>query len=106
MANNNGLRLLRTCVDHDLVVTNTFFKHPDAHTATWLSPGGRYWATKDYILVNRPFWPSVRDTRVMPNALTHDSDHSMVVCDIRLRLINTALRGQRIPAQPPRAWHP
>ena len=22
--------------------TNTFFKHPDAHTATWLSPGGRY----------------------------------------------------------------
>ena len=58
MANNNGLRLLRTCVDHDLGVTNTF-KHPDAHTATWLSPGGRYWATKDYILVNRPFWPSV-----------------------------------------------
>ena len=100
MANNNGLRLLRTCVDHDLVVTNTFFKHPDAHTATWLSPGGRYWATKDYILVNRPFWPSVRDTRVMPNALTHDSDHSMVVCDIRLRLTNTALRGQRIPLQP------
>ena len=47
MANNNGLRLLRTCVDHDLVVTNTFFKHPDAHMATWLSPGGRYWATKD-----------------------------------------------------------
>ena len=37
MANNNGLRLLRTCVDHDLVVTNTFFKHPDAHTATWLN---------------------------------------------------------------------
>ena len=48
---------------HNLVVTNTFFKHPDAHTATWLSHGGRYWATKDYILVNRPFWPSVRDTR-------------------------------------------
>ena len=52
------------------------------------------------VLVNRPFWPSVRDTRVMPNALTHDSDHSMVVCDIRLRLTNTALRGQRIPPQP------
>ena len=29
MANNNGLRLLRTCVDHDLVVTNPFF------TAWW-----------------------------------------------------------------------
>ena len=54
MANNNGLRLLRTCVDHDLVVTNTFFKHPDARTATWLSPGVHYWATKEYNLVLNP----------------------------------------------------
>ena len=105
MANNNGLRLLRTCVDHDLVVTNTF-KHPDAHTATWLSPGGRYWATKDYILVNRPFWPSVQDTRAMPNALTHDSDHTWW-CVAYTSVSPTQPSVDRgYPPSPAYAWHP
>ena len=32
-----------------------------------------------------------RDTLVMPNTLTHDTDHSMVVSDIRLLLLSSLL---------------
>ena len=101
MANDNGIRCLRLCAAHDMAVCNTFFRHRDAQTATWRSPNGRDWATLDYVLINRPYLGSVRDCRSLPDAVTHYSDHNLVVCILRLRLPNTARRAPAL-ARPPR----
>ena len=86
MANDNGRRCLQLCATHGLLVANTFFKHKDEHTASWVSNTGTHWAMLDLILVSKRFQSSVRDTRVLPAATAHDSDHRLVVCDLRLRL--------------------
>jgi hypothetical protein len=67
-------------------VTNTFFQHRDEHTASWRSNTGTHWATLDLVLISRRFRSSVLDTRVLPAAVSHDSDHRLVVCDLHLRL--------------------
>jgi hypothetical protein len=67
-------------------VANTFFQHPDCHTASWSSNTGRHWAAIDLVLVSRRFRSSIQDTRVMPGAVSHFTDHRLVVCDITLRL--------------------
>ena len=85
-ANDNGRRCLQLCTDHGLVVGNTFFRHPDASTATWRAPGGENWATIDLVLVSRRFRSSVLNVQALPAAVSHSSDHTLVVCDMRLRL--------------------
>lgn len=86
VVNSNGRRCLQLCASHGLFVANTFFKHSDQHTASWLSNTGQHWATLDLVLVSRRFRSSVLDTRVLPAATAHDTDHRLVVCDVRLRL--------------------
>ncbi|VDL85405.1 unnamed protein product, partial [Schistocephalus solidus] len=41
--NDNGLFLLRTCVDHRLLLTYTFFLLPRWEKATWMHPQSRRW---------------------------------------------------------------
>ncbi|VDL85310.1 unnamed protein product [Schistocephalus solidus] len=36
--NDNGLLLLRTCAEHRLLLTNTFFRLPTREKATWMHP--------------------------------------------------------------------
>ncbi|VDL94764.1 unnamed protein product [Schistocephalus solidus] len=39
--NDNGLLLLRTCAEHHLLLTNTFFRLPTREKATWMHPRSR-----------------------------------------------------------------
>ena len=91
--NNNGRRCLQLCANNGLLVANTFFPHPDHHTATFVSNTGNRWAALDLILVSRRFRSSIKDTRVLPRATSHPTDHRLVVCDIALRL--------KAPPKPP-----
>ncbi|BHF72390.1 hypothetical protein SprV_0401545500 [Sparganum proliferum] len=50
---DNGLFLLRTCAEHHLILTNTFFRLPMREEATWMHPRSRQWHLLDYILVRR-----------------------------------------------------
>ena len=93
VANNNGRRCLQLCSSNSLLVANTFFPHPDHHTATFVSNTGNRWAALDLILVSRRFRSSIKDTRVLPQATSHPTDHRLVVCDIALRL--------KAPPKPP-----
>ncbi|VDM00222.1 unnamed protein product [Schistocephalus solidus] len=36
--NDNGLFLLRACAEHRLLLTNTFYRLPMLHKATWVPP--------------------------------------------------------------------
>ena len=98
-ANNNGRRCLELCASHGLFVANTYFQHRDVHTASFVSNTKRYWATLDLFLVSQRFRSSVLDTRVLPSATAHSTDHRLVVCDIALRLQRP---NAPVAAKPPR----
>nr|VZI08472.1 unnamed protein product [Spirometra erinaceieuropaei] len=49
-SNDNGLLLLRTCAEHRLILTNTFFCLPEREKATWRHPRSRQWHLLDYVL--------------------------------------------------------
>ncbi|VDM00437.1 unnamed protein product [Schistocephalus solidus] len=51
--NDNGLLLLRTCAEHHLLLTNTFFRLPTREKATWMHPQLRRCHLLDYVLVRR-----------------------------------------------------
>ncbi|BHF76059.1 hypothetical protein SprV_0501915700 [Sparganum proliferum] len=50
-SNDNGLLLLRTCAEHRLILTNTFFCLPEREKATWRHLRSRQWHLLDYVLV-------------------------------------------------------
>nr|VZI03351.1 unnamed protein product [Spirometra erinaceieuropaei] len=50
-SNDNGLLLLRTCAEHRLILTNTFFCLPEREKATWRHPRSRQWHLLDCVLV-------------------------------------------------------
>ncbi|VDM03373.1 unnamed protein product, partial [Schistocephalus solidus] len=51
--NDNGLLYLRTCAEHCLLLTNTFFRLPKREKAIWMHPRSRRWHLLDYVLVRR-----------------------------------------------------
>nr|VZI26606.1 unnamed protein product [Spirometra erinaceieuropaei] len=58
--NENGLLLLRTCAEHHLILTNTFFRLSMREKAIWMHPRSRQWHMLDYVFVWR------RDQRDVP----------------------------------------
>ncbi|VDM02792.1 unnamed protein product [Schistocephalus solidus] len=65
--NDNGL-LLRTCAEHRLLLTNTFFRLQTRTKATWMRPRSRRWHLLDYDLVWRRDRQDVLVTKVIRDA--------------------------------------
>nr|XP_027238039.1 uncharacterized protein LOC113829139 [Penaeus vannamei] len=72
--NSNSNMLLELCIEHDLAITNTFFKTPDNWYNTWYHPQSKQWHLLDYVLVHRDDLKDVCSTRVMRGA-DCDTDH-------------------------------
>uniref|UniRef100_A0A183SZ38 Endo/exonuclease/phosphatase domain-containing protein n=1 Tax=Schistocephalus solidus TaxID=70667 RepID=A0A183SZ38_SCHSO len=83
--NYNCLLLLRTCAEHRLIMTNTFFRLPKRQKATWVHPRSRHWHLLDYVLVRRRDKQDVLVTKAIPDA-DGWTDHCLVISKIRLRL--------------------
>nr|VZI46679.1 unnamed protein product [Spirometra erinaceieuropaei] len=66
-SNDNGL-LLRTCAEHCLILTNTFFCLPEREKATWRHPRSRQWHLLDYVLVRRRDQRDVLVTKAIAGA--------------------------------------
>lgn len=83
--NERGNRLVEFCTEHNLVVTNTWFKNHERRLYTWMRPGdtGRYQI--DYIMVRQRFRNQVLDCKTFPGADV-DSDHNLLVMKCRLKL--------------------
>nr|VZI47500.1 unnamed protein product [Spirometra erinaceieuropaei] len=84
-SNDNGLLLLRTCAEHRLILTNTFFCLPEREKATWRHPRSRQWHLLDYVLVRRR---DQRDVLVTTEIAGADgwTDHRLVISKMRIRL--------------------
>lgn len=95
--NNNGKRLLDFCIIHDLIITNTFFKHKDIHKFTRVQPSRGERSIIDYVLVERENRSIIRDVRVKRSFEIH-SDHFLLVAEIRTEgevAKNNKVVGQR-----------
>nr|VZI38811.1 unnamed protein product [Spirometra erinaceieuropaei] len=84
-SNDNGLLLLRTCAEHRLILTNTFFCLPEREKATWRHPRSRQWHLMDYVLVRRRDQRDVLVAKAIAGAggWTY---HRLVISKMRIRL--------------------
>ncbi|BHF67139.1 hypothetical protein SprV_0301016300 [Sparganum proliferum] len=84
-SNDNGLLLLRTCAEHRLILTNTFFCLSEREKATWRHPRSRQWHLLDYVLVRRRDQRDVLVTKVIAGADAW-TDHRLIISKMRIRL--------------------
>nr|VZI19558.1 unnamed protein product [Spirometra erinaceieuropaei] len=84
-SNDNGLLLLRTCAEHRLILTNTFFCLPEQEKATWRHPRSRHWHLVDYVLVRRRDQRDVLVTKAIAGA-DGWTDYRLVISKMRIRL--------------------
>nr|VZH95518.1 unnamed protein product [Spirometra erinaceieuropaei] len=84
-SNDDGLLLLRTCAEHRLILTNTFFCLPEREKATWRHPRSRQWHLLDYVLVRRRDQWDVLMTKAIAGA-DGWTDHRLVISKMRIRL--------------------
>ncbi|BHF67679.1 hypothetical protein SprV_0301070700 [Sparganum proliferum] len=84
-SNDNGLLLLRTCAEHRLILTNTFFCLPEREKATWRHPRSRQWHLLDYVLVRRRDQRDVLVTKAIAGA-DGWTGHRLVISKMRIRL--------------------
>lgn len=92
--NERGERLLEFASAHDLFICNTRFEQKASRKWTWRSPDGQHHNMIDLVLVEKRWKSSIRNCRTYQGA-DIASDHSLVLCHIKLRLKQRKRRNQR-----------
>jgi hypothetical protein len=83
--NERGERLLEFATVHNLYICNTRFEQKPIRKWTWASPDGIHRNMIDLILIQQRWKTSVINCRTFQSA-DISSDHSLVLCNIKLRL--------------------
>ncbi|VDL96345.1 unnamed protein product [Schistocephalus solidus] len=81
--NDNGLLLLRTCAEHRLLLTNTFFRLPTREKATRMHPRSRCWQLLDYVLVRKRDRQDVLVTKAIRDT-DGWTDHRLIISQMKL----------------------
>ena len=81
--NSNGELLISVCSEHQLCITNTFFKHRPAHKFSWMHPRSKNWHLIDFVITRQRDLPDILDTRAMRGA-NCSTDHIMIRTKARL----------------------
>ncbi|CAF3333574.1 unnamed protein product [Rotaria socialis] len=83
--NERGDRLLEFATLHNLNICNTRFQQKANRKWTWASPDGVHKSMIDLVLIQRRWKSSATNCRTFQSA-DISSDHSLVLCNIKLRL--------------------
>lgn len=75
----NGATLLDICLEKNLFVANTFFRHKKIHTYTWQKQELR--SMIDLVLVDERLKNNFVDTRVY-RGTNVETDHYLVICQL------------------------
>jgi len=94
--NDRGERLLEFASKNELLITNTRFQQKDSRKWTWMAPDGKHTNMIDLVLVDRRWKTAVRVCRTFQGA-DISSDHSLVMCKLKLRLKSTPRQQRREP---------
>nr|VZI42995.1 unnamed protein product [Spirometra erinaceieuropaei] len=84
-SNDNVLLLLRTCAEHRLILTTTFFCVSEREQATWRHPRSRQWHLLDYVLVRRRDQLDVLVTKAIAGSDVWTNDR-VVISNMRISL--------------------
>ncbi|XP_053873541.1 uncharacterized protein LOC128831252 [Malaclemys terrapin pileata] len=84
--NSNGLLLLKTCAAHDLLISNTVFRHPTRNRTSWMNPRSKHWHLIDYVIIRRRDRQDIRVTKAMCGADCW-TDHRLIVSKMKLRIM-------------------
>ncbi|KAJ8717892.1 hypothetical protein PYW07_005822 [Mythimna separata] len=85
VCNDNGDRFIDFCQNHDLTIGGTLFIHGDHHKYTWNSPDGVTKNQIDHLAISSKWRSSLLDVRNRRGA-DIDSDHHLVVAEVRLKV--------------------
>ena len=83
--NSNGLLLLQTCAEHELLITNTVFRLPTRNRTLWMHPRSKHWHLIDYVIVRNGDRQDVRVTKSMCGADCW-TDHRLIVTKLNIRV--------------------
>ena len=83
--NSNGLLFLRTCAEHDILITKTVFCLPDRNKTSWMHPRSKHCHVIDYVIVRRTGRQDVRVTKTICGAGCQ-TDHKLNVSKLNLRI--------------------
>ena len=92
--NERGERLLEFATLHNLFICNTRFEQKPNGKWTWASPDGIHRNMIDLILIQQRWKTSVINCRTFHSA-DIISDHSLVLCNIKLRLKKLSNRSEQ-----------
>ena len=84
--NDNGHRLVDVCRTTNLCIMDTWFPRKQIHHWTWYSNDGITRKSIDHILVSARWKSAVSHCRVYRGAQLGNTDHRMLVAEMRLRL--------------------
>ena len=83
--NSNGLLLLQTCAEHDLLITNTIFRLPTRKKTSWMHPCSKQWHLIDYIIRRRKDRQHVCVTKAMCGVDCW-TDHRLIISKLSLHI--------------------
>ncbi|CAG4943626.1 unnamed protein product [Colias eurytheme] len=95
--NENGQRFLEFCQNNDLTIGGTLFIHRDHHKYTWNSPDGITKNQIDHLAISSKWRSSLLDVRNRRGA-DIDSDHHLVVAEIRIKIATHRKRTRTVKA--------
>ncbi|XP_052435586.1 uncharacterized protein LOC127975489 [Carassius gibelio] len=83
--NRNGLLLLQTCSEFDLLITNTIFQLPKRKKTSWMHLRSHHWHLIDYVIVRRSDRHDVRVTKTMCGAECW-TDHRLIIYKLSIQI--------------------
>ena len=83
--NSNGLLLLITCVEHDLLLTNTVLRLPHRNRTSWMHSRSRHCHLIEFVITRRKRRQDVTVTKAMCGADCW-TDHKVLLSKLTIRI--------------------